>query len=128
MTFDMSAGNKPWLTLSEDPTAMAQSSPSWLPGLSDGPDNLQDELSALRLDLTREFEGGALKSLAFGARRSERDKDFFRRQQEFISPTNGAALPASLFTSYRIGEFDVPLKLHREVTVPLKVKVVKEGA
>jgi len=27
-----------------------------------------------------------------------------------------------------IGEFDVPLKLHREVTVPLKVKVVKEGA
>ena len=26
-----------------------------------------------------------------------------------------------------IGEFDVPLKLHREVTTPLKVKVVKEG-
>ena len=27
-----------------------------------------------------------------------------------------------------LGEFDVPLKLHREVTVPLKVRVVKEGA
>src|SRR4051812_25133646 len=27
-----------------------------------------------------------------------------------------------------IGAYDVPLKLHREVTVPLKVKVVKEGA
>ena len=27
-----------------------------------------------------------------------------------------------------LGEFDVPLKLHREVTVPLKVEVVKEGA
>jgi large subunit ribosomal protein L9 len=27
-----------------------------------------------------------------------------------------------------LGEFDVPLKLHREVTVPLKVSVVKEGA
>jgi large subunit ribosomal protein L9 len=27
-----------------------------------------------------------------------------------------------------IGEHDVPLKLHREVTVPLKIKVVKEGA
>jgi large subunit ribosomal protein L9 len=26
-----------------------------------------------------------------------------------------------------VGEHDVPLKLHREVTVPLKVKVVKEG-
>jgi large subunit ribosomal protein L9 len=27
-----------------------------------------------------------------------------------------------------IGDFDVPLKLHRDVTVPLKVKVVKEGS
>ncbi len=27
-----------------------------------------------------------------------------------------------------IGEFPVPLKLHREVTVPLKVQVVKEGS
>ena len=27
-----------------------------------------------------------------------------------------------------IGEHDVPLKLHRDVTVPLKVRVVKEGA
>jgi large subunit ribosomal protein L9 len=27
-----------------------------------------------------------------------------------------------------LGEFDVPLKLHRDVTVPLKVKVVKEGS
>ena len=26
-----------------------------------------------------------------------------------------------------LGEYDVPLKLHREVTVPLTVKVVKEG-
>ena len=34
-------------------------------------------------------------------------------------------LPEAIKT---IGEHDVPLKLHREVTVPLKVKVVKEGA
>ena len=27
-----------------------------------------------------------------------------------------------------LGEHDVPLKLHREVTAPLKVKVVREGA
>ncbi|NOT27490.1 MAG: 50S ribosomal protein L9 [Acidobacteria bacterium] len=26
-----------------------------------------------------------------------------------------------------IGDYDVPLKLHRAVTIPLKVKVVKEG-
>ena len=34
-------------------------------------------------------------------------------------------LPEAIKT---LGEFTVPLKLHREVTVPLKVKVVKEGA
>jgi large subunit ribosomal protein L9 len=27
-----------------------------------------------------------------------------------------------------LGEFDVPLKLHRDVTVPLKVQVIREGA
>jgi large subunit ribosomal protein L9 len=27
-----------------------------------------------------------------------------------------------------VGEYTVPLKLHREVTVPLKVRVVKEGS
>ena len=27
----------------------------------------------------------------------------------------------------RLGEYDVPIKLHREVTVPVKVKVVAEG-
>jgi large subunit ribosomal protein L9 len=34
-------------------------------------------------------------------------------------------LPEAIKT---LGEYDVPLKLHRDVTVPLKVKVVKEGA
>ena len=33
-------------------------------------------------------------------------------------------LPEAIKT---LGDHDVPLKLHREVTVPLKVKVVKEG-
>jgi large subunit ribosomal protein L9 len=28
----------------------------------------------------------------------------------------------------RLGEYDVPLRLHRDVTVPVKVKVVAEGA
>ena len=33
-------------------------------------------------------------------------------------------LPESIKT---IGDHEVPLKLHREVTVPLKVRVLKEG-
>jgi large subunit ribosomal protein L9 len=28
----------------------------------------------------------------------------------------------------KLGEYDVPLRLHRELTVPIKVKVVAEGA
>jgi large subunit ribosomal protein L9 len=27
----------------------------------------------------------------------------------------------------RLGEYDVPIKLHRDVTAPIKVKVVAEG-
>jgi large subunit ribosomal protein L9 len=34
-------------------------------------------------------------------------------------------LPEAIKT---LGSFDVPLKLHRQVTVPLKVRVVREGA
>ncbi len=34
------------------------------------------------LDFARDFEGANLKSLSFGVRASERDKDFFRRQQQ----------------------------------------------
>jgi TonB-dependent receptor len=110
MSFDMSAGNKPWLTTSTNPAdPTIQVIPNGLPGLSEGPDNLEDQLSALRLDLTREFEG-SVKSFAFGVRRSERDKDFFRRREEFISPSAGGVtvLPASLFSSYRVTEFNVP--------------------
>jgi large subunit ribosomal protein L9 len=47
-----------------------------------------------------------------------RDKGFEIDRRKLILPEPIKAL----------GEFDVPLKLHREVTVPLKVHVVKEGA
>jgi iron complex outermembrane receptor protein len=108
MSFDISAGTTPWLTTSTDPSDPAQqSSPNWLPGVSDGPDTLEDDLTALRLDFTRELEG-MVNSISFGVRQSEREKNYTRIQQEYVSSTNGALLPASLFTSYRIGEFDVP--------------------
>ncbi len=108
MTFDMSAGNTPSLTTSSDPAdPAAQNAPDWLPGQSDGPDSLKDELSALRVDVMREFEGDHLRSLQFGARASDRDKDFFRRQQ-FYAPIVTGNLPAHLFSSYSVSEFDAP--------------------
>ena len=49
----------------------------------------------------------------------------FLKSKGFEVDRRKLILPEPLKT---LGEFDVPLKLHREVTVPLKVKVVKEGA
>ena len=106
MTFDMSAGNTPSLSTSSDPSDPAgQQAPNWLNGLSEGPDNLEDKLSAVRLDFTRAFNENL--KLQFGARVSDRSKDFFRRRQEFVS-TVGGNLPADLFTSYSVTEFDAP--------------------
>jgi TonB-dependent receptor len=106
MTFDMSAGNTPSLSTSSDPSDPAsQQAPNWLNGLSDGPDNLEDKLSAVRLDFTHAFNENL--KLQFGARASDRSKDYFRRHQEYVSTVAGN-LPAELFTSYRVTEFDAP--------------------
>ena len=108
MTFNMAAGNTPSLITSEDPSNPdIQNAPSWLPGQSDGPDNLEDRLTALRVDLTRDFEGDHLKQLAFGMRTSDRNKEFFRRQQ-FYAPIVAGNLPANLFSSYSVSEFEAP--------------------
>ncbi|HYJ42132.1 MAG TPA: TonB-dependent receptor [Steroidobacteraceae bacterium] len=107
MTYDMSAGVRPSVTTSSDPSdPMIQAAPNWLPGQSDGPDDLTDELSAVRFDATRRFEG-AVKALQFGVRFSEREKDYTRREADFIGTAAGP-LPASLFSSFSVKEFDAP--------------------
>jgi iron complex outermembrane recepter protein len=109
MTFFHGAGGTPFVTMSGNPAdPVSQPTPeSWLPGLSDGPDSLKDKLSALRVDVTREFEGDHLKSIAFGARTSARGKDFFRRQQTFLPVVSGT-LPANLFSFYTVDAFEAP--------------------
>jgi TonB-dependent receptor len=108
MTFDMSAGNTPSLLTSSDPADPSiQNAPDWLPGQSDGPDSLEDKLSAFRIDAVRELEGERLKSFQYGFRFSSRDKDYFRRQQ-FYAPVVTGNLPANLFSSYSVKEFDAP--------------------
>ena len=49
----------------------------------------------------------------------------FLKEKGFEIDRRKLILPEAIKT---VGEHAVPLKLHREVTVPLKVKVVKEGA
>jgi TonB-dependent receptor len=106
-TYDMTAGEKPFVITSSDPSdPMIQAAPNWLPGQSDGPDSLKDELSAVRFDFTRRFEG-AVKSMQFGVRFSEREKDFLQRQADYIGIISGN-LPANLFSSFSVKEFDAP--------------------
>ena len=49
----------------------------------------------------------------------------FLKEQGFEVDRRKLILPEPIKA---LGEHDVPLKLHREVTVPLKVHVVREGA
>ena len=48
----------------------------------------------------------------------------FLKEQGFDVDKRKLILPEAIKA---VGDYDVPLKLHREVTIPLKVHVVKEG-
>ena len=108
MTYDMSAGIRPSVTTSSDPSdPTIQAAPDWLPGQSDGPDDLKDELSAVRFDVTRDFEGDrevvAVRRCACpSARRTSSAASMTS------SASSPATLPADLFTSYTVKEFDAP--------------------
>ena len=104
--WDMSADNTPgWFTSINPADPAIQSAPGWLTGISDGPDNLEDKLSAVRLDFQRAFDDDF--NVSFGVRFSDRNKDFFRRHQEYTSTVTGN-LPATLFTHYEVKEFNAP--------------------
>ena len=108
MTWDMSGGVTPSLSTSSNPADVnGQSAPSWLTGTADGPDDLKDSLTALRVDFERQYEGDHLKSIKFGARVSNRKKDYLHRHQDYI-PVFTGTLPASLFSNYSVTEFDAP--------------------
>ena len=108
MTFDMSGNVTPSLSTSSNPADVnGQSAPSWLTGTADGPDDLGDSLTALKVDFERQYEGEHLKGIKFGARVSQREKDFLHRHQDY-TPLVTSTLPASLFTNYSVTEFDAP--------------------
>jgi iron complex outermembrane receptor protein len=109
MTFDMSGNVTPSLSTSENPADVnIQSAPGWLTGTADGPDELNDSLTALRVDFERQYEGDNLKGIKFGARHSSREKDYLRRHQDYTSLIPTGTLPASLFSNYSVTEFDAP--------------------
>lgn len=108
MTWDMSGGNTPSLSTSTNPADVnAQSAPDWLTGTADGPDDLNDTLTALQVDFERQYEGEHLKGIKFGARFSNRQKDYLHRHQDYV-PRVTSTLPADLFSNYSVTEFDAP--------------------
>lgn len=129
MTYDVRAGAKPFVTTTQDPTTLAQTVQSGARdngGQNDGLENLNDELFAGAVDFTRDLEG-AFKSLQFGFRASDRTKKHDQAQW-FVcaNPQNlgnvrdpsivdqwgncqqSLTLSPTLFSSYKIGAFNVP--------------------
>lgn len=98
-SFDTRAGVTPTITTSEDSLSLTQTADLY--GSHDGPEHLNDELKAAALDFTRDFGGGAFKSVQFGVRASDRTKD--HTSFSFAPAPTGATIPASLLTAYTLG-------------------------
>jgi TonB-dependent receptor len=101
MTFDTRSGVIPTITTSEDPTTLPQYAPDYRGGQSDGPEHLNDELSAAALDFSRQ-------DWRFGARFSTRTKDHDISRWFPSAAAGGVLIPAELFTSYTVSSVNLP--------------------
>lgn len=111
-SFDTRAGKTPTITTSQDSLSLSQTAD--LAGSHDGPERLNDELKAAALDFTRDFGDGAIKSLQFGARASDRTKD--HTSFSFAPTATGATVPANLLTAYKLDDgADVPALLTGDI-------------
>lgn len=99
-SFDWRAGVTPTITTGQDNTKLSQTAD--LSGSYDGPEHLNDELKAAALDFTRDFGGGVLKSVQFGARASDRVKS--HSAFSYAPTATGATIPANLLTGYTLSE------------------------
>jgi iron complex outermembrane receptor protein len=122
-SFDWRAGKTPTITTSQPSIGLSQTAD--LAGSHDGPERLNDELKAAALDFTRDFgQGGAFKSLQFGARVSDRTKDHSRFS--FSPSATGATIPTSLLTSYTLSDgANVPALLTGDID---KIAAIAYGA
>ncbi|HVJ03367.1 MAG TPA: TonB-dependent receptor [Sphingomonas sp.] len=125
-SFDFRADRRPSITTSEDPSQLAQVAPNYRSGSYDGPENLDDELGAIALDISREFDGaGFVKGVDFGVRGSDRVKKHDSAmfvpsvcgpvEQAWMCSTGSVTIPASMFTRYDSSTFDVPTLLTGDI-------------
>lgn len=121
-TFDWRAGKTPTISTSEESIKLTQTAD--LAGSYDGPEHLNDELKAAALDFTRDFGGGAVKSVQFGVRASDRIKS--HSSFSFAPTATGATIPTSLLTAYTLSDgANVPALLTGDID---KIAAVAYGA
>lgn len=107
----MLAGDDPFVTVTSQPNDNAQSI-EWVPG-EYAPGRLKDELYAFSFDARRDFAGGFLTSVEFGARFADRVKSEMSMAAGQAQHLPGVtSLPASLFTSYEFKNFTIPNMLN----------------
>ena len=86
-----------------------------------GAEAIAGKLTGVEITITRKVgETEALYGSVTAADIAER-----LAAQEFHIDKRTVQLPEPI---KRLGEYDVPIKLHREVVIPVKVKVIAEGA
>ncbi|HWK50166.1 MAG TPA: TonB-dependent receptor plug domain-containing protein, partial [Steroidobacter sp.] len=108
MTWDTRGGRLPVITTSVDPTTLTQFAPDYRGGSIDGPERLNDELTAGALDFARSLDGDFLSSLQFGARVSNRTKKHDRMETYPSAAAGGVEIPASLFRVYNVPSVNLP--------------------
>lgn len=108
--FDMRAGVTPSVVLSEDTADVTnQFAPDWLAGIHDGPESIDDELSALQADFMRELgDDGYFRAFSVGLRVSDRDKKHRRSSWNQNTPAGGLQIPSDMLSSYSVSGFMVP--------------------
>ncbi|MFC4307750.1 TonB-dependent receptor [Steroidobacter flavus] len=108
MTWDTRGGRLPTITTSVDPTTLRQFAPDYRGGSVDGPEHLNDELTAGALDFARSLDGGLLSSVQFGARLSNRTKKHDRMENYPFTVPGGVEIPASMFRVYKVPSVNLP--------------------
>ncbi len=80
---------------------------NWLDNVNEG-SNLEDNLLSGKFDFKREFDAGDFKSVSFGVRTAEREKEVIWTDYLMTRADNATAVnfPAGFLSSYTLGAFD----------------------
>lgn len=108
MTWDTRTADSISVTTSVDPTTLPQFARDYRGGSVDGPEHLDDELTAGALDFSRKLDGAFFNSLQFGARLSNRTKQHDRFEFFPSAAAGGVLIPAELFRVYNVKSVTLP--------------------